>query len=98
MAQRRIPHDAFDYYFSLGPERSYEKVASHFGFTKRAIVKVATREKWKVRLALVEGEAKAKADQKKAETLQLQKEQHLQALRLVLAKGVEGLRRVQLLD
>ena len=98
MPQRRIPHDAFDYYFSLGPERSYVQVASRYGFSKRAIVKVAKRERWQERIAKVEADSKAKADEKKAETLQAQKEQHLQALRLVLAKGVEALLRMQLVE
>ncbi len=92
MPQRRVPHDAFDFYFGLGPERSYEQVASRYGFTKRAIVKVASRERWQARISKVEAEAKAKADEKKALTLQVQKEQHLQALRLVLGKGIEALR------
>ncbi len=92
MPQRRIPHDAFDFYFGLGPERSYEQVASRYGFTKRAIVKVASRERWQERLSKVEADARAKADQKKAETLEAQKERHLQALRLVLGKGIEALR------
>lgn len=98
MPQRRIPHDAFDFYFGLGPDRSYEKVAERYGCTKRGIVKVASRERWQDRLAKVETEARAKADKKKSETLAEQKEQHLQALRLVLAKGIEGLRRIHLLE
>lgn len=92
MPQRRIPHDAFDFYFGLGPDRSYERVASRYGFTKRAVTKVAARERWQERIAKVEAEARAKADQRKVETLDAAKEQHLQALRLVLGKGIEGLR------
>lgn len=92
MPQRRIPHDAFDFYFGLGPDRSYEKVASRYGFTKRAVTKVAARERWQARIEKVEAEARAKADLKKVDTLAVEKERHLQALRLVLGKGIEGLR------
>ncbi len=92
MPQRRIPHDAFDFYFGLGPDRSYEKVASRYGFTKRAITKVAARERWQARIEKVEAEARARSDLKKVDTLAVEKERHLQALRLVLGKGIEGLR------
>jgi hypothetical protein len=92
MPQRRVPHDAFDFYFALGPSRSYEQVASRFGFSKRAIVKVAARERWQARIEQVEAEARVKADRKKSETLEVEKEHHLQALRLVLGKGIEALR------
>lgn len=98
MPQKRIPNDAFDFYFGLGPGRSYEKVAERYGFTKRAIVKVAKRDRWQERLATVEAEATARADQKKVEAREAEKEQHLQALRLVLAKGVEGLMRLHLVE
>jgi hypothetical protein len=41
MSQRKIPQDAFEFYFSLGPERSYEQVAGRYGVTKRAVTKLA---------------------------------------------------------
>ena len=46
MAHRKIPQDAFTFYVSLGPGRSYQKVAEKYGVTKRAVVNVGTREKW----------------------------------------------------
>jgi len=91
MSKRRIPHDAFEFYFSLGPERSYEKVAARYGVTKRA-----AHEDWQRRLEKVEAEARARSDQKKVETLNTEKERHVQALRLVLGKGIETLRSTQL--
>ena len=33
---KKIPTDAFDHYFSLGPGRSYQQVADRYGVTKRA--------------------------------------------------------------
>ena len=46
MPARKIPPEAFDHYFSLGPERSYEAVARKYGVTKRAVTKLAKRESW----------------------------------------------------
>ena len=96
MSRRKIPHDAFEFYFSLGPERSYEKVAGRYGVTKRAVTKIAARENWQKRLEKVEAEARVKSDQKKVEALDAAKEQHMQALRLVLVRGIEALRRMQI--
>ena len=48
---RKIPPDAFDFYFSLGPPRSYQAVANKYGVTKRAVTNLAGREDWQRRLA-----------------------------------------------
>ena len=42
----RIPPDALEYYVSLGADRSYEKVADHYGVSKRAVTKLAVRQRW----------------------------------------------------
>ena len=42
---RKIPPDAFAYYFSLGPNRSYLAVAKHFGVSKQAVTKLAAATK-----------------------------------------------------
>ena len=47
---RRIPPEAFSHYVSLGPGRSYQAVAEHFGVSKRAIVARAKAEDWQERL------------------------------------------------
>jgi hypothetical protein len=92
MSKRKIPQDAFEFYFSLGPQRSYEQVAGRYGVTKRAVTKLAARERWQERLEKVEAEARSRSDQKKVEALEAAKERHMQALRLVLGKGIEALR------
>jgi len=43
---RKIPADAFDYYASLGPDRSYRAVAERYGVSKRAVTKHAAAEGW----------------------------------------------------
>jgi hypothetical protein len=91
---KKIPPDAFDYYFSLGPARSYQAVAEKFRVSKRAVTDLAKRESWQARILEVESKARQASDQKKVETLQVVKERHLQALRLVLGKGIEALRQI----
>ena len=46
---RRIPHNAFEFYVALGLERSYARIAEHFGMTKRAVTKHAASERWSAR-------------------------------------------------
>jgi hypothetical protein len=89
---KKIPHDAFDHYFALGPGRSYQAVAEKFAVTKRAVTDRARREGWQRRVAEVEAKARERSDERKVEALEAAKENRIQALRLVLAKGIEGLK------
>ncbi len=89
---KKIPTDAFDHYFSLGPGRSYQQVADRYGVTKRAVTALAKRESWQARLAEVEEKARVRLDEKKVDAAEAAHEQRLKALRLVLGKGIEGLR------
>ncbi|HEV8455441.1 MAG TPA: hypothetical protein VGQ24_11135 [Gemmatimonadales bacterium] len=89
---KKIPADAFDFYFSLGPSRSYQAVADRYKVTKRAVTDLAKRERWQARLEKVVAEARAKSDQRMAEVIEKERERHLQALRLVLGKGLESLK------
>ena len=89
---RKIPSDAFDHYFSLGPGRSYQAVADHYGVTKRAVTNLAKRDDWQRRLVEVETEARERADKKKVNSREDAIDRHLKALRLVFGKGVESLR------
>ena len=54
MPTRKIPLDAFAFYVSLGPGRSYQKVAEQYGVTKRAVVNVATRDRWQAQVEELE--------------------------------------------
>ena len=65
----KIPADAFDHYFALGPGRSYQAVAEKYGVTKRSITKLAKRENWQRRLHDVEAKARERSDERKGETL-----------------------------
>ncbi len=89
---RKIPSDAFSFYVSLGTGRSYEQVAQKYGVTKRAIVDVAAREDWQERMAVIEKDARDKADVRAAETLDQVNERHLTTMKLVQRKALEALR------
>ncbi len=93
---KKIPPDAFDFYFALGPPRSYQVVAERYGVTKRAVTNYAKRENWQQRLLEVEAEARARSDRKKVDALEVVQDRHLKALRLVLGKGIEGLRQTSI--
>ena len=46
MPRRKIPQDAFSFYFGIGPGRSYQKVAAKYYVTKRGVTKLAAKEGW----------------------------------------------------
>jgi len=92
MPTRKIPLDAIAYYMSLGPGRSYQKVAERYGVTKRAVVNAAKRDRWQEQVEELERTAHDDAREKMKSTLEATYEQHMRALRLVFAKGVEALK------
>jgi len=77
----KIGADAFSYYVALGDGRSYEKVARHYGVTKRGIVKAASREDWKFRLGKIEREVVEKTDQYLVAMLAKARTRHMVLLR-----------------
>ena len=93
---RKIPTDAFEFYFSLGTDRSYESVAENFGVTKRAVSKRATKEQWLRRIAERERRAREATDQKAVESLEQMNSRHLRSLRAVQGKALDALRTMPL--
>ena len=88
----RIPPDAFEYYFSLGSDRSYQAVADRYGVTKRAITKLAARENWQSRAADLEAQVREATDKKVVETREQMNTRHLKSLKVVQGKALEALR------
>lgn len=89
---RRIPPEAFSYYFSLGPGRSYETVAAKYAATKRGVAEYAKRERWQERLAEAERGARASANERVQESLDAMNARHLREAQFVQSKGIEGLK------
>ena len=88
----KIPLTAFDLYVSLGPERSYDRVAQHYGATKRAVTKHAVRERWAERLAEVERKAREETDKNAVAVLREMDERHLRIAKALQGKALEALR------
>ncbi len=93
---RKIPQDAFGYYWSLGPERSYQAVADHFDVSKRAVTKVAARENWSQRIVEIEKKAHERTDEKLAESLEQMNERHIKVCKLIQRKALETLKTMPL--
>ena len=89
---RRIPPDAFEYYVSLGEDRSYRAVAEHYSFTKRAIQNCAHREDWVRRLEHIERESRERTDKRLGETLDDIRQRHLKTLRAMNGRALEALK------
>jgi len=92
----RLSTDAFDFYVSLGVDRSYDAVAQKYGISKRAVTKFATREAWQRRVEEIERKARATTDAKALETLEDMKLRHLRSLRVIQGKALEVLRNMSL--
>lgn len=63
----RIRYDwdaAFDYYYSLGHERSFAKVSEHLGCGPRTVERAARRRRWQERVIELDEKANAKAEDK----------------------------------
>jgi hypothetical protein len=88
----RIPRDAFVYYLSLGPNRSYEAVAEHFKVSRRGIARLAKRQQWQDRIADIERKAQQSMDQHAQEALEAVNDRHLRTAQVLLRKGLEYLR------
>ena len=95
---KKLPPDAFDYYFSLGPQRSYQTVAEKYGSSKRAVTALAKRERWQERIQDLERKAREASDKKKLESLEERNERHLTALRFIQARAVEALKKMPIED
>ncbi len=92
--QKKIPPEAFEYYFALGPGRSYRAVAEHFGVSKTAVANAAEREDWQQQVERRDEKARARAEEKSVETREEMCARHLKMLRLIQGKAVEALRQM----
>lgn len=91
---RKLPVDAFDFYYALGPSRSYKAVAEKFGVNKRSVTALALREQWQSRIVELERRAREKSDTRVIETIEEMQTRHLKTLSAVYAKALETLKRL----
>ena len=90
--KRKLPPDALDYYIALGPERSYEKVAKHFGVSKRSVTRHAGKEEWTRRFEEIERKAREESDQQSVEIVREMNERHVKIAKALQGKALEALR------
>ena len=88
----RIPAEAFEYYVSLGSDRSYRAVAERYTVTKRAIVKHAKAEKWSDRLVRIQQDAREEIDRKAAKAIVEMHELHVTMLKAMGTRAMMGLK------
>ena len=93
---RKIPAEALTYYASLGPQRSYQAVAKHYGVSKRAIVTLATKERWQERVVAIEQKARQGAEKRVSETLEEMTTRHVKMLHVIAGKALEALKAMPL--
>ena len=92
----RIPPDALEFYVSLGPSRSHQAVADHFGVSKRAVTKLAVKENWQQRVQELERKVREAAEARALETLEAMSTRHIKALKIIQGKALEALRAMPL--
>ena len=90
--KKKIPPDAFAFYFGLGPGRSYKAVGDRYTVTKRAVAFCAEREKWQKRIREEEAKISAKAEKEAAENNRTVRQGQLKVLRFMQGKAVEALK------
>ena len=93
---KKLPPDAFTFYFTLGPGRGYQAVAEKFGVSKRAVTNLAAKENWQARLGELERKAREKADQSALETLEEMNARHLKVLRFIQSRAIQALQQMSL--
>jgi len=92
----KLPLDAYEYYFSLGPSRSYQAVADHYGVSKRAVTKRAAKEDWQARIAEREIRVRDTVAKRTEETLEEMMERHLRQVKAIQGRALEALRAMPL--
>jgi tetratricopeptide (TPR) repeat protein len=92
----KIPADAFDFYFGLGAQRSYQAVADRYQVSKRAVTKLAAKEHWQERVEELEKKARQTIEQKAVENLGNLNDRHLKLLRVIQARALETLKSMPL--
>jgi hypothetical protein len=88
---QKLGAEVFSFYVSLGDDRSYAAVAKHYGVSKRAVVKAASRENWTARLAEIEREARERADQQLTESLAEVRARHMKMLKVMAGRAIKAL-------
>jgi hypothetical protein len=89
----RVPQsEAFAMYCGLGHVRSYAAVANHYGVSTRAVLFLAKRYNWAVRLREIEAVAEERMREAQIQAVVEARERHLKSLRVLQGKALSGMR------
>lgn len=88
----RLPPEAFETYAAMGPDRSYQAVATRFGVSKTAVNRRAKLEGWQERLEALEQRARQESEERIVDELKAVKERQLQGARYLQARALEALK------
>jgi hypothetical protein len=89
---RKLPADSFEAYVAMGPERSYQAIATKYHCSKQAVTKKAAKERWQERLDEIEAEARRNSDKRVVQTLRDLNEKQLKLWQLVESRALQALR------
>ena len=92
MRPRKLPTESFEYYLGLGVGRSYRAVAEHYNVSKVAVTNRGTKEGWQARIAELERQARARAEEKAVDELDAVRARHLKEARFLQARALQVLK------
>jgi hypothetical protein len=96
MSTKKLPLDAFDHYYALGPSRTLAAVAAHFQVAAKTVQRRAQADQWAARVQDRDRQVRAASDKKAVETLADVNERHLKFARAIQRKAIEGMTRLNL--
>jgi hypothetical protein len=92
----KLPLDAYEYYYTLGPKRSYQLVAEYYQVSKRAVAKRALKENWQEKIAARETRIRDNVEKKADESLEEMMDRHLRQVKAIQGRALEALRKMPL--
>ena len=89
-------HEAFEYYYGMGAERSYDAVATKFGISKSTIFNWAKAHDWQERIEQRDIENARKLAKKTDDSIVNSKARYRKLIKVLIAKAVGKINRDEL--
>lgn len=93
---RKLPSEAFEFYFALGVKRSYQAVAEKFGVSKKTVVAHALKDGWQKRISEREQKAQAQTEKKAVESIADMNDKHLKMLEVIQSRALHAIKQMPL--
>ncbi len=90
--------EPFQLFLAMGNERSFKKVADHYGVDPAQVTRRAQRERWLERLAPVEQVVAQRTQEQIVESLVDMRKRHAQVARDIQARAMEALSRFDIVE